>query len=260
MIKKLFMRIFFRGYDDYSLSTISYFIFRYQLISFLCTASILLPFIFNLLPLFIISICENELLAVTQILLYSICILLTVGYLIFFKLFSVEIACFVEIMTEKIYFLCCTNNGKVISKENFRSMEKEWKDLYYLISQQKCSGFCYATCFNICKFLKRGSIEFLAIKAYHHKEKCKDKKDVENEYTLHAIFVIGDYAFDPYSVRQLPVTKLHEVWKAKVYRFFTFDQISDIDYDYFRWQYENEVAAWCKDNDCYQHFKRTHDN
>lgn len=109
-----------------------------------------------------------------------------------------------------------------------------------------CRGFCYSICFEICKALKKGCIEFLAIKKFStHAAKEDDGKD----FTMHVLYVNNGWAFDAYSSRQYPIEKLHEIYKAKIYKSFSFNEISSKSYEEFREEQEHELAKWSIDND-----------
>lgn len=88
------------------------------------------------------------------------------------RVFKREIFGFSYLLAKKIYFLICTTKGKAISKSDFKIIKQVNEKLYELISMQRCRGYCYSICFRICKVLKKGSIEFLAVKKFslHDKE------------------------------------------------------------------------------------------
>ena len=55
--------------------------------------------------------------------------------------------------------------------------------------------------------------------------------------------------------RQYPIEKLHEIYKAKIYKSFSFDEISNKSYEEFREEQEPELAKWSIDNDCSMFWK-----
>ena len=52
-----------------------------------------------------------------------------------------------------------------------------------------------------------------------------------------------------------PIEKLHEIYKAKIYKSFSFDEISNKSYEEFREEQESELAKWSIDNDCSMFWK-----
>ena len=72
---------------------------------------------------------------------------------------------------------------------------------------------------------------------------------------MHVLYVNNCWAFDTYSSRQYPIEKLHEIYKAKIYKSFSFDEISNKSYEEFREEQEPELAKWSIDNDCSMFWK-----
>ena len=93
----------------------------------------------------------------------------------------------------------------------------------------------------------KSCIEFLAIKKFSPHD---DEEDDGKDFTMHVLYVNNGWAFDTYSSRQYPIEKLHEIYKAKIYKSFSFDEISNKSYEEFREEQEPELAKWSIDNDC----------
>lgn len=226
---------------------------RYHIIEFLCFMVWLVIYIFPFIPLLIIYVFEDvEFSMITQITIEAFVLIYTVGFLVSLKVFKRAMVGFSKLLTERIYFLACTKKGKALSKKDFETIMQVNEVVCSFIATQNCRGYCYSICFNICKALKKGSIEFVAIKYF------AINKDDENDgkaFTMHVLFINNGWAFDTYSSRQYPVERLHEIYKSKVYKTFDFDSIRDKSYDEFRDEQEPELAKWCAINDCYMSWK-----
>lgn len=71
------------------------------------------------------------------------------------------------------------------------------------------------------------------------------KRHKRNKKGISIIDSIKDY-----SSRQYPIEKLHEIYKAKIYKSFSFDEISSKSYEEFREEQYPELAKWSIDNNC----------
>ena len=119
-----------------------------------------------------------------------------------------------------------------------------------------CRGYCYAICFEICKALKKGCIEFLAIKKFSPHD---DEEDDGKGFTMHVLYVNNGWAFDTYSSNQYPLEKLHKIYKAKVYKTFSYEEISGKSYEEFKEKQEHELTKCSNDNDCFMFLKVDND-
>ena len=146
----------------------------------------------------------------------------------------------------KIYFRFYTSKGKAISKEDFEKFKEESEDLFFFIESGLCKGFCYAICFDILKVLKKGKIEFAAVKEIKYVDEDKE----ESSYTLHVFYVNNGWAFDTYSVRQYPIDEIHRLNTAIICKTFSYEDVKDLDYDEFWKKNYHEVSEWCKRNKC----------
>lgn len=207
-----------------------------------------IAFIFQLIPLFIIGVCEDiELSMTTQIAIIAFMLICGAGLLVSMKVFNRAMFGFSQLLAERIYFLVCTTKGKAICKNEFNIIRQANEEQYEFIANQMCRGDCYSICFEICKALKKGCIEFLAIKKISPHD---DEEDDGKDFTIHVLYVNNGWAFDTYSSRQYPIKKLHKIYKAKIYKSFSFDEISSKSYEEFREEQEPELAKWSIDNDC----------
>ena len=185
----------------------------------------------------------------TNIAIITFMLIYFVGWLVSMKVFKRAMFGFSQLLSEKIYFLVCTTKGKALGKNEFNDIKQENEKLYEFIETQMCRGYCYSICFEICKALKKGYIEFLAIKRFSpHSDDGKD-------FTMHVLYVNKGWAFDTYSSRQYPIRKLHEIYKAKVYKTFSFEEISSKSYEEFREEQEPKIAKWAINNDCSMFWK-----
>lgn len=201
------------------------------------------------IPIIIIDICEDiKFSMTTQIALIAFMLLEFAGILVFIKFFRSSMIAFHSLLARKLYFLLCTKKGKAICENDFQVIKKVKENLYMYIETQQCIDLCYSICFNICKVLQKGTIEFLAVKKFSpHKGLDDDGKD----FTMHVLYVNNGWAFDTYSSRQYPIEKLHEIYDAKVYKTFSFDDICNKSYKEFLDEQYLELSKWCHNNDCY---------
>ena len=165
----------------------------------------------------------------TQIAVIVFMLIEMIGAFCFFKVFKKAIVEFLQLLTDKLYFLVCTKKGKALSKEDFETIKQVNKHLYLCIEYYKCLGYCYSSCFEICKALKKGAIELVAVKGLLSGEDNDGKK-----FQMHVLYINNGWAFDTTSLRQYPIEKLHEIYKAKIYKTFSFDEISMKSYEEFR--------------------------
>ncbi len=205
-------------------------------------------YVFPLIQLCIIYVCEEEFELTTRI--ASIVLTLTwfMGFLVLMEVFTKATFGFSELLAERTYFLVCTTKGKVLGKADFKDIKKVNEKLYMLVSTQKCKGYCYAICFEMCKALKKGNIEFLAMKKFSPHD---DEEDDGKDFTMHVLYVNNGWAFDTYSSRQYPIERLHEICRAKIYKTFSFDEISSKSFEEFMEEQKSELVKWSIDNDCY---------
>lgn len=218
---------------------------KQYIIKRLCLMFWVVAFIFPYIPVFIIDVCEDiEFSKTTQIAIIAFMIICGAGLLVSRKVFKEAMFGFSELLAERIYFLVYTTKGKAICKNEFKIINQADEELYQYIETQMCRGYCYSSCFKICKALKKGCIEFLAIK------QLSPHDDDEKDFTMHVLYVNNGWAFDTYSSRQYPIEKLHEIYKAKIYKSFSFDEISSKSYKEFREELEPELTKWSIDNNC----------
>lgn len=252
MIKNIIKKIFYSGITPEKQDLLLKLFYRYHIIQFLSFLSLwTIIFIFPLVPLLIIYICEGKKMATSMQI--ALLVFLFVYFLIFitvFKTIGKKILLFSHQVAKKVYFRFCTAKGKAVSKEEYKSIKINNSLLYDFISNQKCQGYCYSICFEILKILKKGSIEFVAIKrAFDVNDRDFDGK----HFTIHVLYINNGWAFDTYSARQYPIDKIHDIFNAKIYKTFNFSEIKDKNYKDFRSEVEPDLIEWCKTNGC-SHF------
>ncbi len=249
MIKYLMRKTIYNSMDHDTQDMLLQLNARYKVIEFLCFMFWAVLYIFPLIPLFIIAVFEDvELSMTTQIAILAFVLINAVGLLVSLKVFKRAMFGFSKLLAERIYFLTCTKKGKALSKKDFETIRQVYEDLYALIATQNCRGYCYTICFEMCKALKKGSIEFIAVKKF---SVDKDDEDDGKTFTMHVLYINNGWAFDTYSSRQYPVEKLHKIYKAKVYKVFDYDAIRNKSYVEFRDEQEPELARWSAINDCF---------
>ena len=241
-------RTIYKEFDKESQDMLLQLTSKQHIIVILCFMFWAVAFIFPYIPVFIIDVCEDiEFSMTTKIAIIAFMLICMAGLLVSMKVFKRAMIVFSRLLAERIYFLVCTTKGKAICKNEFKIINNVNEVLYEFIATQMCQGYCYSICFDICKTLKKGCIEFLAIKKFSpHDDEENDGKD----FTMHVLYVNNGWAFDTYSSRQYPIEKLHEIYKAKIYKSFSFYEISGKTYEEFREEQEPELAKWSIDNDC----------
>lgn len=253
MIKYFMRRTIYKEFDKESQDMLLQLTSKQHIIEILCAMFWAVAFIFTYIPVFIIDVCEDiELSMITQIAIIAFMLICMAGLLVSMKVFKRAMFGFSQLLAERIYFLVCTTKGKAICKNDLKIINQANEKLYSLIATQMCRGYCYAICFEICKALKKGCIEFLAIKKFSPHD---DEEDDGKDFTMHVLYVNNGWAFDTYSSLQYPIEKLHEIYKAKIYKSFSFDEISNKSYEEFREEQEPELAKWSIDNDCSMFWK-----
>ena len=245
MIKYLMRKTIYKEVDHETQDMLLQLIAQYHVIEFLCFKFWVVILIFPFIPLLIIAVLDNVTLSMTtQIAITVFMLICAVGLLVSIKIFKRAMFGFSKMLAETIYFLICTRKGKALSKKDFEYIRQVNEKLYEFISTDKCRGYCYSICFDMCKTLKKGFIEIIAIK------KLSISKNDVKPYTLHVLYINNGWAFDTYSLRQYPVERLHEIYKAKVYKVFDYDFIRNKSYDEFRDEQEPELIKWSAINDC----------
>ena len=253
MIKYLMRKTIYKEVDHETQDMLLQLIARYHIIEFLCFMFWAVIYIFPFIPLFIIDVFEDvEISMTTQIAILAFALINAVGLLVSLKVFKRAMFGFSKLLAERIYFLACTKKGKALSKKDFETIRQVNENLYALIATQNCRGYCYSICFEMCKALKKGSIEFIAVKKF---AVDKDDEDDGKAFTMHVLYINDGWAFDTYSSRQYPIEKLHKIYKAKVYKVFDYASIRDKSYEEFRDEQEPELAKWSTINDCSMFWK-----
>lgn len=132
-------------------------------------------------------------------------------------------------LAQKIHFTLLTQFGYALSKEDFKEIKKINPKLYTIISKRECKDNSFKVCFELCKSLKKGGLEFIVIKNLEFY-----KNPNKEMLKIHVLYINGEWAFDPYSSSQFPIEKIHAIYKGKVYKVFTFDEISSKSFDEFK--------------------------
>lgn len=255
MIKYLLRKTIYKRVDLETQDVLLRLISRQHITQFLCWMSVAVIYILPFIPLFIIDLCEDvELALSTQIAVCGYILIYLVGFFLLLKLFHEPIFICTHLIAEKVYFRRFTTKGKALSNKDFEIIKSNNDTLYDFISTQKCRGYCYSVCFDILKVLKKGCIEFIAVKKFAMDK--DDENDDGRNFTMHVLYINNGWAFDTYSQCQYSIEELHNIYKAKIYKTFNFDEIKDKSYEDFRTENEPELAEWCINNDCSQFWKK----
>ena len=255
MIKYIMRKTIYKKFDKETQDILLQLGLKYDVIKFLCIMFWLVGLFILYIPMLIIEICEGRKFSmitnIALIIFYLVCFVI---FLILLKVFESSVIAFSMLLAEKIYFLVCTTRGKALSKEDFKNIKRLNEKLYECIEGQMCIGYCYKTCFDICKTLGKGAIEFIAVK------QISPNDEEKGDFTIHVLYVNNGWAFDTFSVRQFSIENLHEIYKAKIYKTFSFDDISCKSYEEFREEQEPNLAKWCKNNNCTEYWKNDEEN
>lgn len=222
-------------------------VYHKHLIEFFCIIFRLLIYSYIFMP-FIIALLYNNinLTLVSKIFMVIFLAIYFVGILLLCKIFTPDVDTFLQSLSEKMHFSLYTKKGEALSEKDFLILKNNNDTLYEYISSQKSRGCCYGICFGILKILKKGYIEFVAVKNISYIDDEEDDKNL----TMHLIYVNNGWGFDTYSQRQIPMDKFYEIYQAKFYKDFSYDEIKDLSFDDFRKETCDELAEWCNKNDC----------
>ena len=202
----------------------------------------------------IIDLCEEVEFTLRTLLSIATFLLVTLlGVVLILNFFYESLFVCTILIAEKVYFLVYTIKGKALSRKDFETIKNKNKELYEFVSSSNCRGYCYSICFDMLKVLKRGCIEFVAVKKLSTQK--DDEDDDGKNFTMHVLYVNNGWAFDTYSQRQYPIEELHTIYKAITYRSFNYDEIKNKSYDDFRSENELQLTKWCNMNDCTTFFR-----
>lgn len=253
MIKFLMRKTIYKGVDLETQDMLLQLVSRQHIIQFLCFLFWAVIFIFPCIPVLIIDLCEDvEFALSTQIAVYVCLSIYYIGFILSLKFFGESMFICSHLIAQKVYFGVCTTKGKALSKKDFETIKCNNDKLYDFISTQQCRGYCYSICFEMLKALKKGCIEFVAVKKF---SSDKDDDNDGKNFTMHVLYINNGWAFDTFSSRQYPIDELHKIYKAKTYQTFNFDEIKDKSYEDFKAEREPGLAEWCNINDCSQFWK-----
>lgn len=254
MIKYLMRKTILKEADPETQDMFLRLIYRRHIIEILCWMMWAVIFISPMIPLVIIDLCEDvEFALSTQLLVVAFMIVWLLGFIFIMKFFGVALLVCTHLISEKIYFWVCTIKGRALSRKDFETIKNKNNKLYEFVSSSNCRGYCYSICFEMLKVLKKGCIEFIAVKKFSTQK--DDEDDDGRDFTMHVLYVNNGWAFDTYSQRQYPIEELHQIYKAITYRSFNYDEIENKSYDDFKSENEPQLAEWCNSNDCSQFWK-----
>ena len=186
MIKYLMRKTIYKKYDIESQDMLFQLTLNRHLLEILCLSFWVFIYIFSFIPVIIIVISEKiEFSILTNITLIIYFLLYFMGYILLLIVFPRAMFSFTHLLAQKLFFLIYTKKGKAITKKDFSKIKHIKEELYLFIETQMCKGYCYSICFEICKVLKKGYIEFLAIRDIRI---CGEDEDDEKDFTMHVLF------------------------------------------------------------------------
>lgn len=253
MIKFLMRKTIYKQFDKESQDMLCQLTLKRNAVFVLCSFLAVYIYVLGVSSFYIIEILigvEYSTLMYMLILIFAIFWLAFI--LVMLLVFTNFTTKYINLLSQRLFYLVYTVKGRALTKNDLKSIKKANKLLYEFISTQKCCGHCYSTCFEICKTLKKGSLEFIAIK---RPTIYKIEKGDGKEYTMHVLYINNGWAFDTFSCLQFPIEKLYEIYKAKVYKRFNYDEISQISYDDFSDGQRPELEKWSYNNDCFTFLK-----
>lgn len=242
MIKYLLRKTIYKKYDKESQDRLLALDAKERIVKLSCILLFPCSLFYIYIFLGIIVLCE-DLGTVAQIAIVVFLLTYTLMFATLTCVFQDVLLVFWMLFAQKVYFLLCTKKGKAISNEDFKKIERINNELYTAISTQKCCGYCYSICFYLCKTLRKGKIEFIAMKLFTPNEE-------KEKYTIHVLYINNGWAFDTFSSRQYPIEELDKLFMAKIYKSFSFRDIATKDYEEFRDEEGPNLAIWAEKNNC----------
>jgi len=209
----------------------------------------MISFIFTIFSFFPVSLFINSLFGREDILSKITAIIIYIIFMtIYFKLMRKYMYKLINggtIISNFIFFSIYTSKGNAILREDFKRIKEYDKSVYHSIKTKECEGLCYQTCFSILQALKRGSIKYIAVRALQNDNK-------RNKFTLHVLYVNDGWCFDTFSRKQYLVDDLMNLYQAKEFANFSYDDIEGKTYKEFKKDNSSALENWCIENDCYQ--------
>lgn len=241
MFKKIFRKVHFRNWseEDKEIGMLLWDSYKMQyLATYLILFLVGLPFVEWLT---VLILYERTL---SGIITSGIILLLYIVCAIYFMYkFREPIEIFTHLVASTGFFSRYVVKGDAISKEDFDTMREKKENLYRSIAQQQCRGACYNISFNLLQCLKKGTMQFTAIKSVGDDE-C------EHYYTMHVFWVNNEWCFDTYSGRQWPLEYMMKCCQGKVCTIFSYEDVQGKNYNQFMKEHNAQIEKWCKENDC----------
>lgn len=209
----------------------------------------------------IIYVCQGILVGIIHICIFEkVTIIINVLFIIFYVIwfivlpliymkFYYKLYIFVNLLAHKLYFFIWTKRGNALTKKDLKKIKQVDHYTYMELVTQRCVGYCYTICFDICKTLQKGSIEFVALKNWGAEKE---------EFTIHVIYINNDWVFDTNCACQYPIERLDELYTAKTYKRVKFSEISSLSHGEFIAREYEELKMWAKANDCHLFYENYH--
>lgn len=188
----------------------------------------------------IICILEEIIVIICNNLIVAIAIALLGGILVFILTKK-----YVYKMAQKMYPIVITRRGKSISKEDFKAIKRNSSSLYDTIMSDKCCGKCYYISWAILYVLRKGYIQFVAVRDFYEIDEEKRER-----YKIHVLYVNDGWCFDTYSQRQMLVEELCKIWRGKLIDSYDYSAIEGKSFEEFRDSIAPKLREWCDENDC----------
>lgn len=136
-----------------------------------------------------------------------------------------------------LFYHIYTCKGKALKKSDFKKIKLSDKSLLYNIKTDECEGYCYPTCFDILKALKKGKMVFVVIGVhYFHKP------------LMHVLYVNNGWCFDTNFRMQFEYEKALKGYCACIFKEVDYESIKDLSYKEFKRMHREEIENWCIKN------------
>ena len=165
MVKYFMRKTVLKNFDVETQNILLQVIYHKYLIEFFCIILRLIIYCYIFMPFIIAILYKNiKLTLASKIFMAIYIVIYLISILLLFKIFTPDVNSFIQSLSQKMYFYFYTKKGEALLQQDFDIIKYSNNTLYEFISSIKCRGCCYETCFEILKILKKGYIEFVAVK------------------------------------------------------------------------------------------------
>ena len=245
MIELLMRKILYGKYSKEAQKLLYEIDGKRDFIEFIVYYSFRSTILYPIILLFVIEYFNNFNLTITSHLIGLVLVIIyLICYLVIYIFFKREIFIFLKEVSNNLFFNIYTLKGKALTKKDFLDLRKKNKTVFKCIYNKACRGYCYWTCFEICKGLKKGSIEIIAL------PNCSKKQREEYKYIVHVIYVNNGYCFDTNTAMQYPIKEYYNKNEAIKMLSYDIEIIKNKSFFEFKTEYEKEIGNICELYNC----------